>query len=212
MATRGALGGLSHSTRNAIKVLDAMGKDTILIETVGVGQDEVDVVGCADTTIVVLSPGMGDDIQAIKAGVLEIADIFVINKADLDGADKAVSQIAAMLDLDGHKYVGEAWKPPILKVEAVRNIGVADLMQAIDRHAQCALPLDAGDVRARDRDDARNELLKLVQTSVAGHCAAFLGSNALLDQSIEDIVSGKSDPYTESENLVRHILAAMPRD
>jgi LAO/AO transport system kinase len=117
-----------------------------------------------------------------------------------------------MLDLDGHKYVGEAWKPPILKVEAVRNIGVADLMQAIDRHAQCALPLDAGDVRARDRDDARNELLKLVQTSVAGHCAAFLGSNALLDQSIEDIVSGKSDPYTESENLVRHILAAMPRD
>ena len=121
MGTRGSLGGLSHKTADAVKVMDAFGKDIIFVETVGVGQSEVDIVRAADTTMVVLIPGMGDDIQAIKAGILEIGDVFAVNKSDLDGADKLVREINMMLDLDDHM---SDWRPPIRKVVANRSEGI----------------------------------------------------------------------------------------
>ncbi|MFY9550268.1 MAG: methylmalonyl Co-A mutase-associated GTPase MeaB, partial [Thermoanaerobaculia bacterium] len=120
MATRGALGGLARATTDAVDVLDAAGFDLILIETVGVGQDEVDIARAADTTAVVLVPGLGDDIQAIKAGILEIADVFVVNKSEREGADRAVAQLSMMLDFAPH----DAWRPPIVKTSALTAAGV----------------------------------------------------------------------------------------
>ena len=131
MGTRGSLGGLSHKTADAVKAMDAFGKDIIFVETVGVGQSEVDIVKAADTTMVVLIPGMGDDIQAIKAGILEIGDVFTVNKADHDGADKLVREINMMLDLDG---VMKDWRPPVEKVIANQNIGVKELIAQIEKH------------------------------------------------------------------------------
>ena len=125
MGTRGSLGGLSHKTADAVKIMDAAGKDVIIVETVGVGQSEVDIVKAADTTLVVVVPGLGDDIQAIKAGILEIADIFTINKADRDGADKLNVELEMMLDLYQDKL---DWRPPIKRTVAHRNEGIAELV------------------------------------------------------------------------------------
>jgi len=151
LATRGYFGGLTQSTRSAIDVLDAMGKDTILVETVGVGQDEVDVVRAAQTTVIVTIPGMGDDIQAIKAGILEVGDIFVINKADRDGVEKTLSDLRLMIEMDHRKYEDGKWKPPILKVEALFDKGVAELLEEIEKHRRflkCAAPEGEGAGRA----------------------------------------------------------------
>jgi LAO/AO transport system kinase len=202
MATRGAFGGLSHSTRSAIKVLDAMGKEYILVETVGVGQDEVDVVGCADTTIVVMPPGMGDDIQAIKAGVLEIADIFVVNKADLDGATRAANHLKAMLELDSAKYTGERWKPPILLVEAIRDNGIAELLDAVKKHRETIQSSGQSDRREKTKD----ELVEMVHASLVRHCLGYLENGSITDKSVDAILSGESDPYTESEKLIHEFL------
>ena len=136
LATRGYFGGLTQSTRSIIDVLDAMGKDYILVETVGVGQDEVDVVKSAHTTVIVVVPGMGDDIQTIKAGILEIGDIFVINKAEREGADKTFSDLKAMIDMDYRKFEEMGWQPPILKAEALSDKGVAELLEEIEKHRQ----------------------------------------------------------------------------
>jgi len=132
LATRGQLGGLSRSTSDVVAVLDAMGFDVVLVETVGVGQDEVDVVRAADTVAVVLVPGQGDDIQAIKAGILEIADVFVVNKAERDGADRAVAELAMMLDLSAH----QAWRPPIVKTSATTGAGVPEAVAALEAHGK----------------------------------------------------------------------------
>src|SRR5205823_91969 len=131
MATRGHLGGLARATGEAALVLDAAGKDIVVIETVGVGQDEVDVVRTADISIVTLVPGTGDDVQALKAGIMEIGDIFVVNKADREGADRTVASVEAMLSLESPS--DGRWRPPILKTEATRGIGVDALVEAIDR-------------------------------------------------------------------------------
>jgi LAO/AO transport system kinase len=157
MASRGRFGGLSRATRDAVDLIDAAGRDPVLIETVGVGQDEVDVVRAADTVLVVLTPGQGDDIQAIKAGLLEIADIFVINKADHAGADRLAS------DLDGMLALGEArpWRPPIVKTTAHDGGGLPALVAAMARHKAW---LDTGDARAaRRRDGMRSRLLDILR-------------------------------------------------
>jgi LAO/AO transport system kinase len=119
LATRGHFGGLTQSTRSAIAVLDAMGKDYVIVETVGVGQDEVDIVKSAQTTVIVVIPGMGDGIQAIKAGILEVGDLFLINKADRDGADKTLNELRQMIEMGQNRYGEGRWKPPILKAEAI---------------------------------------------------------------------------------------------
>lgn len=135
MGTRGALGGLSTYTADAVKVLDAAGKDVIIVETVGVGQAEVDIIRMADTVCVVLVPGYGDDVQAVKAGVMEIADVFVINKSDLDGADKVVGEVEAMMML-GHPDTDVFWWQPICRTVAERAIGVPELAEQIQLHAE----------------------------------------------------------------------------
>ena len=129
MATRGHLGGLSRATGDAALVLDAAGKDVIIIETVGVGQDEVDIIRTADVSVVTLVPGTGDDVQALKAGIMEIADIFVVNKADREGADRLVSAIEGNLSL--HAYGADEWRPPILKTVATTGGGVPELVHEI---------------------------------------------------------------------------------
>ena len=130
MATRGHLGGLARATSDAALVLDAAGKDVVIVETVGVGQDEVDIIRTADVSIVVLVPGMGDEVQALKAGIMEIADIFVVNKADRDGADHVVSAIESNLSL--HTYAANEWRPPILKIVATTGSGIGELLDAIN--------------------------------------------------------------------------------
>ncbi|GFO55553.1 GTPase [Geomonas sp. Red276] len=132
LGTRGALGGLSRSTTDVVNVMDAMGMDVVIIETVGVGQDEVDIVSAAHTTAVVMVPGLGDDIQAIKAGILEIGDVFVVNKADRDGADRTARELSAMLEMR-HPEEG-AWFPQVLKTEGSRGVGIDELIAEFDRH------------------------------------------------------------------------------
>ena len=132
MATRGALGGLARATSDAVDVLDSAGYDVVLIETVGVGQDEVDIIKAAETVAVVLVPGLGDDIQAIKAGILEIGDVFVVNKADRDGADRVAAELAMMLDLSPQSE----WRPPIVRTVAPSNAGVEEVVAALQSHAE----------------------------------------------------------------------------
>jgi LAO/AO transport system kinase len=159
LATRGYFGGLTQSTRSIIDVLDAMGKDYILVETVGVGQDEVDVVKSAHTTVIVVVPGMGDDIQTIKAGILEIGDIFVINKADREGADKTFNDLKAMIDMDYRKFEELGWQPPILKAEALSDKGVSELLEEIEKHRQNLFETQGGARHLRKKESKVREEL-----------------------------------------------------
>ncbi len=202
LATRGHFGGLTQSTRSAIDVLDAMGKDYILVETVGVGQDEVDVVKSAHTTVIVVIPGMGDDIQAIKAGILEAGDIFVINKAEREGADKTLSDLRLMLDMDQKKYEDGKWKPPILKTEAVFDKGVVELLEAIEDHRKY-LEETSGTLLTRKRKEkVKEELYDMIKNRLIEEVLTNLTETGEFDRAVEDVVSGKVDPYTACDNLV----------
>lgn len=198
MATRGALGGLARATRDAADLLDAAGFDWVLVETVGVGQGEVDVVETVDSVVVVTVPGLGDDIQAIKAGILEIADVFVINKADRDGADRAQRDLELMLSLGGPR----AWTPPILRTVASRGEGVAELLGAVERHRAF---LEAGG----GLDERRRGQLRL-------RVAAILKDRVLLaaerhtefDREIARGYAERVDPYALSAGLFADVVAA----
>ncbi len=207
MATRGHFGGLTQSTRSAIDVLDAMGKDYILVETVGVGQDEVDVVRSAHTTVIVVIPGMGDDIQAIKAGILEVGDIFLINKADREGSDKTLSDLRLMIEMDQKKYDQGGWKPPILKVQAVFDKGVDEFLEAVDRHA-AYLAETTGSLNFRgSRDKVRQELGEMIKARLIEEVLIRLTESGEFDRAVDSIVKGKVDPYTACEDLVLPVLA-----
>ena len=134
LATRGCLGGMSRSTMDVVNVMDAMGMDVVIVETVGVGQDEVDIVSTAHTTVVVMVPGMGDDIQAIKAGILEIGDVFVVNKADRDGAERTARELSAMLEMKHPEP--DAWLPRVLKTEGARGVGIDELIEEFEAHRE----------------------------------------------------------------------------
>lgn len=164
MGTRGSLGGLSHKTADAVKAMDAFGKDIIFVETVGVGQSEVDIVKAADTTMVVLIPGMGDDIQAIKAGILEIGDVFTINKADHDGADKLVREMNMMLDLDG---LMTDWRPPIQKVIASQNEGITETIENIEKHFKYIS--ENGILTKRRTERSKNEMLDVLHSNIGSY-------------------------------------------
>jgi LAO/AO transport system kinase len=196
MATRGHLGGLSRATGDAALVLDAAGTDVIVIETVGVGQDEVDIVRTADISIVTLVPGAGDDVQALKAGIMEIADIFVVNKADREGADRLVSAIEANLSL--HTYGPDDWRPPILKTTATSGAGVSELAADIERfrrHAP-ATPVD----RRRIRGEYR--LRELVSRRFMEHLEQHVLMPGELDALVDRIASRAIDPYTVANDLL----------
>src|SRR5690554_1821074 len=162
MGTRGSLGGLSQATHAAIKVLDAAGFDYIFIETVGVGQSEIDIVKTADTTVVVSVPGLGDDIQAIKAGIMEIGDIFVVNKADRDGAERVVIELAQMLELNSN--MGD-WFPPILKTVAARNEGIIELIDKVQAHREYLVA--TGELNTRRKERISNEIFNLILKKVS---------------------------------------------
>ncbi len=194
MATRGTLGGLSKATADTIKILDAFGKDFILIETVGVGQDEVDIVKTADTTLLISVPGLGDDIQALKAGIMEIADIFVVNKADREGADRVVTELSLMLDLSPSR---NAWRPPVIKSVATTGEGVQDLAEKILDHRRF---LQDGDGLLQKRNArARQEILNLVEQEIARHVQKIFKHDEAFDEVIEQVVARKKDPYSYAQ-------------
>jgi LAO/AO transport system kinase len=199
MATRGNLGGLSRATVDAVAILDAAGFDKVIIETVGVGQDEVEIVKTADVSVVVLVPGMGDDIQAIKAGIMEIGDVFVINKADREGVLRTQKELEALLGL-AHRP--DMWNPPIVKTIATENKGIEDLVAAIEAYDQ--FHEQAGEASlARKQAIARWRLLELLQERLLSDILKQNGTGELLDRLALEIAEKKSDPYSAVEQLVQ---------
>jgi len=194
MATRGTLGGLSKATADTIKILDAFGKDFIIIETVGVGQDEVDIVKTADTTILISVPGLGDEIQALKAGIMEIADIFVVNKADREGADRLVTELSLMLDLSPAK---SAWRPPILKTVGTLGEGIAELAEKILAHRKF---LEEGEGLIKKRNSrAREEIITLIEKEISKYIHKMLKYDVAFDEVIEKVVAREKDPYSYAQ-------------
>jgi len=198
MATRGHLGGLSRATGDVALVLDAAGKDVIIIETVGVGQDEVDIVRTADVSIVVVVPGTGDDVQAIKAGIMEIGDIFVVNKADREGADRAAQAIAANLSLQT-SAVGE-WKPPIVKTEATRAVGIDELWRQIGRFREHSAEQQA----SRRRERQRVRLRELLARQLVARLESMLPAGDI-DRIAERVAKREIDPYAAVAELIDRV-------
>lgn len=201
MATRGSLGGLSAKTADAVKVLDAAGYEVIIIETVGVGQSEVDIVKNADTTLVVVVPGLGDDIQAIKAGILEIGDIFVINKADREGADRLHVEIEMMLDLNSEK---SDWRPPIAQTIASKDQGISDVVQMIEEHT--AYLKESGQLKIRREERVESEFLAMLTDELQRKVLGPLKQNHKLEDLVKDLASRKSDPYSEVKKVLEDVL------
>ncbi|MBI4728990.1 MAG: methylmalonyl Co-A mutase-associated GTPase MeaB [Acidobacteria bacterium] len=195
MATRGRLGGLAWATPHALRILDAAGADVIILETVGVGQAEVAVVHAADTAVVVLAPGMGDAVQASKAGLLEIGDVYVINKADREGARAAARDIEQMLDLGA---AGE-WRPPVIETVAEQGTGVGALWQAILRHREHLGR--SGGLRRRRLDRAGREISEIAVASLRASIGG-VGDGAVLAGLAEEVVDRRLDPYAAAEKLL----------
>jgi len=200
MATRGHLGGLSRATHEAAYVLDAAGKHWVVIETVGVGQDEVDIVRTADIAIVVLVPGTGDEVQALKAGIMEIADIFVVNKSDREGADRLVASIEAMLAL-GDAEPG-AWRPPVVRTQASTGRGVPDLLWAIEAFRSHTAP--AQHERRRVRHELR--LRELIADRFMEHVDRHVLAPGELDVTLAQIANRGLDPYTAANGILERAL------
>jgi LAO/AO transport system kinase len=200
MATRGHLGGLARATSDAALVLDAAGKDLIIIETVGVGQDEVDIIRTADISIVTLVPGTGDEVQALKAGIMEIADIFVVNKADREGADRLVSAVEANLAL--HMYASGEWRPPVLKTVATSGAGLTELASTIEQYRAHAAGRD--DVRRKTRSEYR--LRELVSQRFMDHLERHVLAAGELGSLVDRIAAREVDPYTAAASLLRRAL------
>lgn len=198
MATRGHLGGLSWATPQALRVLDAAAFDVILVETVGVGQSEVEVASLADTTLVLLAPGMGDGIQAAKAGILEIADIFVVNKADRDGADATVRDLRHMITLGERRDAGD-WRPPVIKTVASTGAGIDEVVEALDSHHQWAR--SNGHLLARRRRRAAEEIEAIAVTTIRDRMGALKEGHRLSDLA-DDVVQGAVDPYAAADQLL----------
>jgi LAO/AO transport system kinase len=199
MATRGHLGGLSRTTRETVMVLDAMGHDVVIIETVGVGQDEVEIADFAHTTAIVSIPGLGDDIQTMKAGLLEIGDVFIVNKADRDGADDEAVRLSAMIEMG--TIAEDGWKPPVLKTVAVKGEGIAQLVDAFWSHRQ--YQMDSGQFKAHNSE----QTFRFVRSLVMEMAADQIFENAKDSDAYQTLLSKlnkrKIDPFTAAEKLVK---------
>ena len=202
LATRGTLGGLSRSTQDIVNVMDAMGKDIILVETVGVGQDEVEIVNTAHTSIVVFVPGLGDDIQAIKAGIIEIGDIFVINKSDREGADKMERDLRMVLEM-GRKRE-DSWEPAIFKTEAIVGKGIFELVYGIYRHKQTSEQSQTLEKKLRERTKAT--FLEILESEVMTHFVEKMEREGKWESLIDDLTKRRIDPYTVVEKMMAEEL------
>jgi len=198
MASRGHLGGLSWAAPQALRVLSAAGCDVVLIETVGVGQAEVEIASLADTTLVLLAPGMGDGIQAAKAGILEVADVFVVNKADREGADTVVRDLRYMLSL-GDRRTDDGWRVPIVKTVAAKGEGADEVVEAIERHGQWLAGNGLLEVRRRKR--AADEVEAIALTVLRERMGDLRGGDGL-DRAAAAVVAGDLDAYTAADDLV----------
>ena len=209
MATRGSHGGLARATKDVIKLLDAFGRDYVMVETVGVGQTELDVMGTTDTVIVTLVPEAGDGVQVMKAGLMEIADIFVVNKADRDGAQRMLTELTLMLEL---KYSSRSpsaaaqpqWRIPVLATQAVNNVGMEELFQAIESHHRFLT--ETGELERRRKSRRREELLSRVEYEVRRRLTAKAGTDPDLKQLIEEVSEGKVDPHTASDRILESTI------
>jgi LAO/AO transport system kinase len=200
MASRGRLGGIARATGDAISLIDAAGFEIVLVETVGAGQSEVEIAGAAQTTLVIEVPGMGDDVQSIKAGILEIADIFVVNKADRDGADALIGQLRAMLRLGGPPR--DDWEPPIVPAVAIRDQGIAEIAAAIERHR--AHLHASGQQATRDRERAGREFQQIIQEAALEQLHARYAGDAW-EALVSRIAARELDPYTAAANLLGRV-------
>lgn len=199
MGTRGYLGGLSKSTKNAVKVLDAAGYDYIIIETVGVGQSEVDIVKIADTILMVTVPGLGDDIQSIKAGIMEIGDIFAINKSDLFGADRTATEISMMLDLNQHADR----RPPVIKVTAVKNEGIDNLINELKNHYSYLV--ETGKLTERRITNLKIEIIELIEAELRKLVISHTDSENKLDTEVVNILNKKNNIYDVRDKYLEKI-------
>lgn len=199
MGARGHLGGISQGTSAAIKVLDIYGCDYIFVETVGVGQSEIDIVKNCDTTLMVMVPGLGDDIQAIKAGVMEIGDVFAINKADRDGAKRTAREINMMLD-----FSSKAWRPPLEMVIATENQGIDKLFDQIDAHKQYLM--ETGNFQQRRFDNTKNELIEMVKHKIVGQLMDESYKQDIVNNLSEKVAKRELDPYTAIDTLYDKVI------
>ncbi|MER5777267.1 methylmalonyl Co-A mutase-associated GTPase MeaB [Streptomyces sp. NPDC002039] len=207
MATRGHLGGLAWAAPQAIRVLDAAGCEVILVETVGVGQSEVEIASQADTSVVLLAPGMGDGIQAAKAGILEIGDVYVVNKADRDGADATARELNHMLSLGESRGKGD-WRPPIVKTVAARGQGIDELVEALEKHR--AWMDERGVLAERRTARAAREVETIAVTALRARMADLRG-DARLDALAARVAVGELDPYAASDALLATLTDADSR-
>jgi LAO/AO transport system kinase len=196
MATRNNPGGLAKATKDAVRILDASGKDVVIVETVGAGQSEVDIIKIAQTVVVVLAPGFGDEIQAIKAGIMEIGDVFVVNKADRKNANKAVSDIQAMLELADEK---SKWEPAIVKTVAITGEGISKLLERIEEHKKY---LEKGEANLRQKRIVETELVEAIKQKTAEYIIEALKKNGKLDALISKILAKEIDPSTAAEKVL----------
>ncbi|HEY0077057.1 MAG TPA: methylmalonyl Co-A mutase-associated GTPase MeaB [Pyrinomonadaceae bacterium] len=203
MATRGNLGGLARATVDAVAILDAAGYAKIIVETVGVGQDEVEIVKTADVSVVVLVPGMGDDIQAIKAGIMEIGDVFVINKADRDGVLRTEKELEALLSL-AHRP--DMWHPPIVKTVATENKGLEELADAVESYRQ----FQTGETASRVRRTAiaRWRILELLRERLLARALEADGADAQLDTLAAEVADKRRDPYSAVEEILKEVVSS----
>ena len=202
MGTRGHLGGLARATSDAVRAIDAFGKDIIIVETVGAGQSEVEVIDIAHTILVIDVPGAGDDIQAIKAGIMEIADIFVVNKSDMPGAERKVTEINAMLDTDSRE---RAWRPPVLMTNARDGEGIAGLVDTIDAHRKYLV--DSGLLAEKGLQRSREELKTIMEHKLTTELMEKLKGLPEYERAIKKIADRSDDPYSVAERLITKFLA-----
>ena len=196
LATRGALGGLSEGAMDVIAVLDASGRDVILIETVGAGQDEVEIAGAARTTVLINTPGMGDDIQAMKAGIMEIADVLCVNKADRPGVDTLIAQLRALLSLSA----GREWQPPIVPTVATKGEGAAELVDAIEAHR--AYLETSGRLARAERDRLQRQIIAIARAEILAGLLRDRGGEAVLTQLVDDVVARRLDPHSAASRWI----------
>ena len=202
MATRGSLGGLAHTTKEVIKAIDAFGFEWIIVETVGVGQAELDIMNVADTTVVVLTPGAGDAIQTIKAGIMEIADVFAVNKSDLPGADKVALEVEMMLDLQSDRM---AWRPPVMQTSVMNRSGMEDLLNAIEKHRSYLM--EKGKFQEKRQSRLRAETLEILDHQWRQLVHQEIKLSEKVNKLLESAEYGESDPYTAASSILDHVVA-----